>query len=212
MKDFAELREEYLKASFSEHDASDDAIEQFEVWYTAAVKEDLPLPNACALATMCADGGPSVRMVLLKGYEGGRFSFFTNYESQKGSELSRHPQASLLFWWPPLERQIRIRGRCERASGAESDAYFATRPRLSNLSALASKQSQVVVNRQALEADVEALSAEWDGRELERPDHMGCFSLDADELEFWQGRADRLHDRLRYRRDGDGWVRERLYP
>jgi len=181
-------------------------------WFDDAAAEELPLANACALATTSPDGQPSARIVLLKDMSRDGFVFFTNYESRKGHELAHNPRAALLFWWPPLERQIRIEGSCARVSAEESDAYFRHRPRASNLSAMASAQSQVVKDRATLETAVETLDKRWYGHELERPENWGGLRLQPDAFEFWQGRADRLHDRLRYQRRADQWVRERLSP
>ncbi len=211
-KTFDQLRAEYLRASFDEDEAREDPFEQFMRWFDDAADEGLPLANACALATVSAEGQPSVRVVLLKNMGPDGFVFFTNYDSRKGRELIGNPRASLLFWWPPLERQIRIEGSCARVSSEESDEYFRQRPRASNLSAMASAQSEVVPDRSTLEAQVRALDEKWYGHELERPENWGGFRLWPEAFEFWQGRADRLHDRLRYRRSGERWVRERLCP
>lgn len=213
-KSYDQLRAEYLRSRFSEADTAADPFEQFRRWFGDALAENLPLANACALATASASGRPSVRMVLVKDTTAAGFTFFTNYESHKGRDLADNPRASMLFWWTPLERQVRITGVCRRLPSSDSDAYFATRPRASNLSAMVSQQSEVVKSREVLEGERSELDREWQGRELERPDYWGGFILEPEELEFWQGRADRLHDRLRYRRNqqDSGWVVERLYP
>ncbi|MBT8493151.1 MAG: pyridoxamine 5'-phosphate oxidase [Deltaproteobacteria bacterium] len=209
---FDELREEYVQSAFSEEEADRDPIVQFGRWFDAAVAEGLPLANACALATASPAAVPSARMVLLKGFDQRGFVFFTNYDSRKGQEIASNPHATLLFWWTALERQVRIEGTVERASSKESDGYFAERPRGSNLSALASRQSEVVGSRKSLEDEVEAVAAHWDGKELERPGFWGGYRVIPSAIEFWQGRASRLHDRLRYHRDGQAWKIERLCP
>ena len=185
-----------------------DPLEQFRRWFAEAEGAGIRAPNAMALAT----GGPSVRMVLLKEADERGFVFFTGYVSRKAGELDANPQAALLFFWDPLGRQIRVEGGVERVSAAESDAYFAMRPRASQLAALASQQSSVLSSREELDARVAELEREHDGREVPRPDHWGGFRVVPDSYEFWQHRDDRLHDRLRYRREGDDWVVERLSP
>ena len=168
------------------------------------------MPEAMALATATADGRPSVRMVLLKGVDERGFSFYTGYESRKGRELAENPRAALLFHWPG--RQVRIEGPVERVTADESDAYFASRPRGSRLSAIASRQSEVVSSREELEGRVAELEEQFAGAEPPRPDRWGGFRLVPETFELWQHRDDRLHDRLRYRRDGDAWLVERLSP
>jgi pyridoxamine 5'-phosphate oxidase len=185
-----------------------DPLEQFRRWFAEAEGAGIRAPNAMALAT----GGPSVRMVLLKEADERGFVFFTGYVSRKAAELDANPRAALLFFWDPLGRQVRVEGDVERVSDAESAAYFATRPRGAQLAALASQQSSVLSGREELDARVAELEREHDGREVPLPDHWGGFRVVPDSYEFWQHRDDRLHDRLRYRRDGDAWVVERLSP
>lgn len=184
-----------------------DPLEQFRRWFAEASADD-----RMALATAAADGAPSVRMVLLKGADKDGFLFFTGYESRKGGELEANPRAALLFHWASLGRQVRVEGRVERVSPAESDAYFATRPRASQLAATASRQGRVLANRAQLDEAVAALEREYAGREIPRPKHWGGYRLRPHTYEFWQHRGDRLHDRLRYAIDGDGWRLERLSP
>ena len=184
-----------------------DPLEQFRRWFADASEDD-----RMALATAAADGAPSVRMVLLKAANDDGFLFFTGYESRKGGELEANPRAALLFHWAPLGRQVRVEGSVERVSAAESDAYFATRPRGSQLAAAASRQGRVLANRAQLDEAVAGLEREYAGRDIPRPEHWGGYRLRPHTYEFWQHRRDRLHDRLRYARDGDGWRLERLSP
>jgi pyridoxamine 5'-phosphate oxidase len=193
-----------------ESDLDPQPLRQFAAWFEEAGAAGMRAPEAMALATATADGQPSVRMVLLKGFDERGFVFFTGYESRKGGELTANPRAALLFYWDPLGRQVRIEGPVERVAEAESDAYFASRPRGAQISASVSPQSRVVESR----ASLEALAAELEARdgELPRPPAWGGFRLAPETYEFWQHRANRLHDRLRYRREGGRWVIERLAP
>jgi pyridoxamine 5'-phosphate oxidase len=191
-----------------EENADLDPLRQFATWYAEAEQAGLRVPDAVALATATAGGAPSVRMVLLKDFGERGFVFYSNYESRKGRELAENPRAALLFYWDPSRRQVRIEGDVERLAADESAAYFLTRPLGAQLSAWASRQSEVVESRQALEAAVEQLR----GREPAAPPHWGGYVLRPIVYEFWQHRDDRLHDRLRYRLDSSGWVRERLAP
>jgi pyridoxamine 5'-phosphate oxidase len=193
-----------------EADVDPDPLGQFAAWFDDAAAAGVVLPEAMALATATPDGRPSVRMVLLKGFDERGFAFYTGYDSRKGRELAENPRAALLFHWPG--RQVRIEGRVERLAAAESDAYFASRPRASRLSAIASRQSEVVAGREELEARVAELAETFATAEPPRPDRWGGYRLVAETYELWQHRDDRLHDRLRYRRDGGRWLIERLSP
>ena len=195
----------------AEERADLDPLRQFRVWFEEARRAGSAVPEAVALATATQEGAPSARMVLLKDFGERGFVFFSNYESRKGRELEANPRAALLFYWEPLRRQVRIEGDVERLGEEESNAYFQTRPLGARLSAWASRQSEVVESRQALEDAVGELRARA-GDELAAPPQWGGYVLHASVFEFWQHREDRLHDRLRYRRDGDSWVRERLAP
>ncbi|HUS64579.1 MAG TPA: pyridoxamine 5'-phosphate oxidase [Kofleriaceae bacterium] len=213
-RSFEDLRRDYAGAPLDEAAAGDDPMALFGAWFDQAVAAEIPLANAVALATVGADGQPSARMVLLKGWDARGFVFYTGYDSRKGRDLLQHePRAALLFYWEALHRQVRIEGRCAPVAAGDSDAYFSTRPRASNLSAMASAQSQPVGSRAELERAVADLDAASAGRTLERPAEWGGFRLRPARLEFWQGREDRLHDRLQYDRDASGgWTRVRLCP
>ena len=196
-----------------EQDVDADPLRQFAVWFAEAEAAGMRLPEAAALATATADGAPSARMVLVKSFDERGFVFFSNYASRKGRELAANARAALVFYWDPLGRQVRIEGPVERAGGDESAAYARSRPRGSQLSALASPQSQVIDSRQALERRVAELEERYREHELPAPENWGGFRLTAQTVEFWQQRHDRLHDRLRYRRASeDRWVIERLAP
>ena len=193
-----------------EADGASDPFVQFERWFAEA-GEAGPTPESMVLATATPDGVPSARMVLLKEAGPDGLVFFTNYDSRKGRELAANPRAALLFHWQALGRQVRVEGPVERLGDAASDAYFATRPLGARIGAWVSAQSEVIGSREELEAAVETMRQDV-GAELERPPHWGGFRLRPQLFEFWQHRDDRLHDRLRYRRDGDSWVLERLAP
>lgn len=195
-----------------EAELAPDPLEQFRRWFEDAGSVGIRAPQAMALATATPTGSPSVRMVLLKGFDAAGFVFFTGYVSRKAAELDANPRASLLFHWDPLGRQVRVEGSVRRVSAEESDEYFATRPRGAQLAASASLQSSVLTSREELEARVEELRSGREGVDVPRPDHWGGYRLTPDSYEFWQHREDRAHDRLRYRCEGDAWVIERLSP
>jgi pyridoxamine 5'-phosphate oxidase len=195
-----------------EQDVDSDPLRQIAIWKEEARAAGVREPEAAALASAGADARPSVRMLLVKSFDERGFVFFTNYESQKGRELRENPSAALLFHWDPLGRQVRISGEVTRTSASETAAYVHSRPRASQLSALASPQSDVVESRAALELRVAELTADYRDRELPVPENWGGFRLLAATIELWQQRSDRLHDRLRYTRAGSGWSIERLAP
>ncbi len=209
----ADLRRDYTRAGLSEADADPDPIRQFAAWMRQALAALVPEPNAMTLATAGPDGRPSARTVLLKGFDAAGFTFHTNYDSRKGRELAANPHAALLFFWPELERQVRIEGTVARISEAESDDYFRTRPVGSRLSAWASRQSEPVADRAALERRMEELARQYPDGDVPRPPFWGGLRLRPETIEFWQGRPNRLHDRLCYRRvPPEEWQVERLSP
>jgi pyridoxamine 5'-phosphate oxidase len=207
----ADLRQEYMRAGLSEAQADADPLRQFERWFEDALRAKLPLPNAMTLATVTPSGAPSARIVLLKGLEQGGFVFYTNYLSRKGRELERNAKACLVLLWSDLERQVRIDGTVQKVTSAESDAYYATRPLGARHSAWASAQSETVSSRETLEKAMADTKARH-GENPSRPPHWGGYRVIPLEIEFWQGRSDRLHDRLRYRRADTSWTIERLSP
>lgn len=208
----AGLRKDYGQAVLDENDVADDPIDQFTRWFEQALKAQVNEPNAMSVATVDGDGRPTSRIVLIKQFDARGFAWYTNYDSQKGRQLAHNPFAALLFFWTELERQVRIEGRVERTSAAESDKYFNSRPLKSRLSAIASAQSAPIASRAALEDNYEAVARQA-GDEPARPAHWGGFRLVPERIEFWQGRRSRFHDRIVYTRQADGgWTRERLQP
>ena len=208
-----DLRTSYEKSELDEARVARDPLEQFRTWLDEALHTDgLTEPNAVTVATVGADGQPSARVVLLRGYDERGFVFFTNYESRKGRELAAHPRAGLLFYWGPLERQIRIDGTVARLSPDESDAYFNKRPRGHRLSAWASKQSAIVPDRAFLEKQMAQEDERFRDVEVPRPPYWGGYRVMPEAYEFWQGRRNRVHDRIAYVRDGNAWRIERLSP
>ncbi|KAH8946948.1 hypothetical protein BDL97_11G014100 [Sphagnum fallax] len=216
--DVAALRVNYVGFELLEEQAHGDPIQQFKEWFDEAVRQDLPEPNAMTLATANQDGRPSARMVLLKGFDERGFVWYTNYDSEKASDLLSNPKASLVFFWERLHRQVRVEGPVEKVAPQESDEYFHSRPRGSQIGAMVSMQSSVIPGRNVLEKNYERLVAKYaDGSPIPRPTNWGGFRLYPKVIEFWQGRESRLHDRLRYRLVEEGtsnqtWVRERLSP
>lgn len=209
----ADFRKEYTLKGLSETDVHRNPFEQFKIWFDQAVAAELPEPNAMTIATATPDGKPSARMVLLKGYDQRGFVFYTNYESNKAQQLIENPWAAITFWWAELERQVRIEGRVEKLTAAESDDYFNSRPKGSQLGAWVSDQSQVIPSREVLEQRLQQLKQDYENKEVPRPTHWGGFRVIPSEIEFWQGRPSRLHDRLLYNRGKDGdWVIQRLSP
>ena len=206
------MRREYAREALAEADVDADPVVQFGRWFEQAERAGLLEPTAMTLATATPDGRPSARMVLLRGFDERGFCFYTNYESRKGIELAANPRAALVFWWGELERQVRIEGPVAPTSRAESEAYFHSRPPGSQLSAAVSPQSRVIQDRAVLGRRVAELATGSAAGQVPLPDFWGGYRLTHEVVEFWQGRPNRLHDRLRYRRAGDGWKIERLAP
>ncbi|NYT80434.1 pyridoxamine 5'-phosphate oxidase [Alcaligenaceae bacterium] len=206
----ADIRQSYEKFELLEASLAANPFEQFTLWFNDALKAGVPEPNAMTLATTPLDGRPSARIVLLKGFDHDGFVFFTNYSSRKGRELAGNPYASLLFFWPSLERQVRIEGRIEKTSAQESDEYYRSRPLGSRIGAWVSPQSQPITR-----VDLEARTIELTrtlGDDPSRPDHWGGYRLRPDYVEFWQGRPSRLHDRLVFKLEDKSWIKSRLAP
>ena len=211
MDPIAQLRKNYTFGQLSETEVPHLPLPLFQLWFDQAVKAECPEPNSMTVATADKAGNPSARIVLLKGADENGFTFFTNYESQKGKELADRPQAALLFHWHELERQVRIKGNVERVSPEESDQYFHSRPPASRIGAWASPQSEAIPNREFLEEAEERFKSEF-GDTPPRPEHWGGYHLRPTEIEFWQGRPSRLHDRIHYKLDGSQWKISRLAP
>jgi pyridoxamine 5'-phosphate oxidase len=212
MMSIADLRKDYSRASLTEQDVHPDPIQQFSKWFGEAIAAEVPEANAMSVSTVGTNGRPSSRILLIKDIDARGFTFFTNYDSRKGNELEQNQYAALLFYWIELERQVRIEGRVERISAAESDTYFQSRPLKSRLGAIASSQSQPISSREAMEQRFAQIEQEY-GEQPVRPVHWGGYRLVPDYIEFWQGRPSRFHDRIAYRLQADGtWQRQRLQP
>ena len=210
-QEIADIRKDYRLQSLEEKDVYADAIQQFTYWWNEAVNSEIEEVNAMTLATATIAGVPSARIVLLKDYDENGFVFFTNYQSHKGKEMEENPKAALVFFWKELERQVRIEGNIEKIEAKDSDAYFNSRPIGSRIGAWASPQSQVIGNRKNIEENAAAVQAKF-GDEIPRPAHWGGYRLKPAKIEFWQGRSNRLHDRLLYTKHANGWNIERLAP
>ncbi|MFM9020059.1 MAG: pyridoxamine 5'-phosphate oxidase [Sediminibacterium sp.] len=209
----ADIRKDYRLQTLDEAGVATDPIQQFGVWWQEALQSEIVEVNAMTLATANEQGVPSARIVLLKGYDERGFVFFSNYESKKAGDLQVNPVASLVFFWKELERQVRISGRVEKVTELESDQYFQSRPEGSRIGAWASPQSTVISSRGVIEEKVIALQASFEGKEIPRPLHWGGYRVVPSKIEFWQGRSNRLHDRIQYTIQSNGnWVIERLAP
>lgn len=208
----ADLRKDYSLAGLTEKDLARDPFRQFEQWFQEAQAAKLTEPNAMTLATATREGRPSARTVLLKGLDGRGFVFYSNYESRKGREIAANPLATLVFPWIALERQVIIEGPLAKVAREESETYFHSRPRASQLGAWVSQQSSIIAGREVLEETMKALDKKYAGQEVPTPPNWGGWRVAPETVEFWQGRRSRLHDRLRYRREKDGWTVERLAP
>ncbi|MEJ7557873.1 MAG: pyridoxamine 5'-phosphate oxidase [Pedobacter sp.] len=206
------LRQDYRIASLSESDVAADPILQFKMWFSDAVKAQLYEPNVMTFATADSDGKPSARIVLLKGFDDQGFVFYTNYQSKKANDLVENPQAALVFFWAELERQVRIEGIVSKVDKEVSEAYFRSRPIGSQIGAIASPQSAVISDRAVLEDKVSALMADYEGKEIPKPDNWGGYLVEPKHIEFWQGRSSRLHDRICYDFTEGSWKISRLAP
>ena len=211
-KDISSIRKEYALTQLNESEVSENPITQFGIWFDDALKGEISESNAMVLATATPDGRPSARVVLLKGFDENGFSFFTNYQSRKATQLEQNSYAAIVFYWPELERQIRIEGKIGRVSDQESDDYFNTRPEGSKIGAWTSPQSRVIPGRNFLESIKTIIESLFTGKTISRPANWGGYCLTPYLLEFWQGRPNRLHDRIQYTLTKNKWVIERLAP
>ncbi|MFT5890644.1 MAG: pyridoxamine 5'-phosphate oxidase [Dokdonia sp.] len=212
-RDLHAFRQTYVKGELLIEHMSDHPMQQFAAWYQE-IEEDggVKEPNAMTLATLGEDGFPKSRIVLLKEYDQDGFVFYTNYESEKGKSIEKHPQVGVSFFWPSMERQVIIKGNVSKVAPERSDTYFNARPKDSQLGALVSDQSRVIENRDVLENKMVALKAKYADAVIERPAHWGGYLIEPVSIEFWQGRPSRLHDRIRYRMENQKWIKERLAP
>jgi pyridoxamine 5'-phosphate oxidase len=209
----ANFRNEYISHGIDENRLASNPIDQFELWFQEAVKSKVAEPNAMHLATATSDGKPSGRVMLLKGFDESGFTFYSNYESRKGHELEDNPYAAITFLWLELVRQVRIEGTVSRSSDVESETYFQSRPRASQISAYVSEQSRYLNRREELEGRFQQASNSFSGKPIARPVHWGGYCLKPNCIEFWQGRASRLHDRIQYSlQDNGSWTRQRMFP
>ena len=209
---FADLRREYTQGGLIEAEVGDDPFAFFRHWFDQALQAKLYEPNAMTLVTCTSEGKPSARIVLLKGFDERGFTFFTNHESRKGHEMAENPFVALVFYWGEIERQVRVEGRVIQVTAAESDAYFQSRPRGSQLGAWASEQSTVIAGREALEQRLKQIEEQVGEGPIPRPPHWGGFRVVPEMIEFWQGRPNRLHDRIRFQKSETAWIQERLSP
>lgn len=211
-KDISDIRREYLGDPLKKEEMKNNPVDQFKQWFNQALEADLIDANAMVLTTVSPEGKPSARTVLFKGIGKGGFRFYTNYESLKGQNIAKNPNVSLLFRWAELERQVRVRGKAEKLTKEESEAYFKKRPRPSQISAWTSKQSREVESRNALEQRFEKIKKRFENQEIPLPDYWGGFLVKPRQIEFWEGRPSRLHDRILYTKKEDGWELSRLAP
>jgi len=211
-KTIADMRKEYSRQSLEVSDVADNPVRQFEKWFDEALQSSLPEPNAMHLATVTPEGKPSARVVLLKGIEDGTFVFYTNYQSHKGQQMEETPWVAITFFWAELERQVRIEGKISKVDPEISTNYFHSRPRASQIGAWVSPQSRVIPDRDFLETRQKELEKRFEGDEVSRPEHWGGYAVQPSQIEFWQGRPSRLHDRVLYTLNDNNWKIERLAP